>query len=288
MVVQIEQPTLQRQPGLDFDARLTVPHVRENFEFASNRHPVRVTDLGSRLKHLRTQRKKLAQAAAHERVARGVGQRMDGGHPIVAGEGNRSLFYRFSKRLIDVAGSVALLVVLSPLLLLTLLVLMVTTRGRPIFVQTRIGHRGRRFPMLKFRTMHLNADKIQAAVQNEKDGPIFKNRRDPRITRIGRILRKTSIDEMPQLLNVLAGHMSLVGPRPPVEKEVRKYEPWQHRRLAVKPGITCLWQVSGRSEIGFQDWVRMDLWYLNHQSLRTDLQLLLKTPLSVISCRGAY
>ena len=102
---------------------------------------------------------------------------------------------------------------------------------------------------------------------NEKDGPIFKNRRDPRITRIGRLLRSTSIDEMPQLFNVLAGSMSLVGPRPPVAKEVEKYEPWQRRRLAVKPGLTCLWQVSGRSEVGFEDWVRMDLWYVKNQSL---------------------
>ena len=112
---------------------------------------------------------------------------------------------------------------------------------------------------------------MQVEVKNEKDGPIFKNRRDPRITRIGRILRNTSIDEMPQLFNVLAGHMALVGPRPPVEKEVRKYEPWQFGRLAVMPGLTCLWQVSGRSEIGFEEWVRMDLWYSRIRTFRPTL-----------------
>jgi lipopolysaccharide/colanic/teichoic acid biosynthesis glycosyltransferase len=112
--------------------------------------------------------------------------------------------------------------------------------------------------MWKFRTMRLDADKVQHLVQNEKDGPIFKNRRDPRITRIGRFLRSTSIDETPQLISVLLGDMSLVGPRPPIAKEVAVYQPWQRQRLAVKPGLTCLWQVSGRSEIGFEQWVRMD------------------------------
>src|SRR5207244_3713034 len=107
---------------------------------------------------------------------------------------------------------------------------------------------------------------------------------DPRITRLGRFLRSTSIDEMPQLLNVLRGEMSLVGPRPPVAKEVVRYEAWQRRRLAVKPGLTCLWQVSGRCEVGFEDWVRMDLWYLENQTLWTDAKLLVKTPLKVLSC----
>ena len=142
--------------------------------------------------------------------------------------------------------------------------------------------------MIKFRTMRLDADKLQHVVKNEKDGPIFKNRRDPRITRIGRLLRSTSIDEMPQLFNVLSGSMSLVGPRPPVAKEVVQYQPWQRRRLSVQPGLTCLWQVSGRSEIGFEEWVRMDLWYVRNQSFLTDLKLLARTPVSVVSGRGAY
>ena len=134
--------------------------------------------------------------------------------------------------------------------------------------------------MYKFRTMVLNALELQARVANEKQGPIFKNFADPRVTRIGRFLRSFSIDEMPQLLNVILGQMSLVGPRPPLACEVAKYEPWQLQRLAVKPGLTCLWQVSGRSEVSFAQWVEMDLWYLENQGVATDLNLLLRTPVT--------
>lgn len=203
-------------------------------------------------------------------------------------EGNESLAYRAAKRACDVLGAVVLLILFAPIMLTALIVLAISTRGRPIFVQDRVGLCGRRFRMYKFRTMVLDAAKKQHLVANEKDGPIFKNRRDPRITPLGAFLRSTSIDEMPQLINVLLGQMSLVGPRPPVPGEVAKYQPWQLRRLAVKPGLTCLWQISGRSEIGFDDWVRMDVWYLRNQNLATDLRLLAKTPLSVISRRGAY
>lgn len=202
--------------------------------------------------------------------------------------GNRSLLYLFTKRVLDVMGASVLIVLFSPILLITFLVLLATTRGKPMFRQTRIGECGRKFSLYKFRSMVLNADKIQSQVQNEKDGPIFKNRHDPRITPLGMILRKFSIDEMPQLFNVLGGDMSLVGPRPPVEPEVLKYEDWQFRRLAVKPGLTCLWQISGRSEIGFTQWVRMDLWYIDSQSLLLDLVLLFKTPTAILSGRGAY
>jgi lipopolysaccharide/colanic/teichoic acid biosynthesis glycosyltransferase len=207
---------------------------------------------------------------------------------IVAPLGNRSASYLVAKRLFDIAGALGLLLVLGPIMLTTLVVLSITTKGRPLFFQERIGFCGRRFRMVKFRTMRLDAEKLQQVMTNEKDGPIFKNRRDPRITRIGRFLRGTSIDEMPQLFNVLGGSMSLVGPRPPVAKEVALYEPWQRRRLAVQPGLTCLWQISGRSEIAFEQWVRMDLWYLRNQNFWTDLTLLVRTPLSVISGRGAY
>jgi lipopolysaccharide/colanic/teichoic acid biosynthesis glycosyltransferase len=228
------------------------------------------------------------RAPAHERISL-ARHGLENDRPLVEPEGNRAPFYLAAKRTLDIAGGLALLIFLSPVLLATLAVLLVTTRGRPFFVQERIGYLGRRFPMIKFRTMRLDADKLQHIVANEhSSGPIFKNRADPRITRIGRILRKTSIDELPQLVNVLLGHMSLVGPRPPVAKEVARYEPWQRRRLAVKPGLTCLWQISGRSEIGFADWVRMDLWYLKHQSLWTDVKLLLATPWAVLTCRGAY
>jgi lipopolysaccharide/colanic/teichoic acid biosynthesis glycosyltransferase len=214
--------------------------------------------------------------------------RLQAGEPFVAPEGNTRWAYRLGKRAIDLCGALVLLVLLAPLMLTVLVVLTITTRGRPLFVQQRVGYRGQRFQMYKFRTMRLDAERVQHLVANQQQGPIFKNRRDPRITRIGFWLRRTSIDETPQLINVLLGQMSLVGPRPPLPNEVACYQPWQRRRLAVKPGLTCLWQVSGRSDVGFEDWVRMDLWYTRHQSLATDLKLLVKTPLSVLSCRGAY
>ena len=202
--------------------------------------------------------------------------------------GNLTWQYQLSKRLIDVLGGMVLLVSFGPLMLVSLVVLTITTRGRPIFSQRRVGRNGREFTLYKFRTMYLNAEQRRDLVANEKSGPVFKNRLDPRITPLGRLLRQTSIDEMPQLINVLRGEMSLVGPRPPLPKEVALYQAWQRQRLLVKPGLTCLWQVSGRSEIEFDDWVRMDIWYIRNQSVATDLQLLLRTPLSVLSCRGAY
>jgi lipopolysaccharide/colanic/teichoic acid biosynthesis glycosyltransferase len=208
--------------------------------------------------------------------------------PTILAEGNHSAEYQAVKRFLDIIGSLVLLIILSPILLTVLAILAVATRGKPLFCQERVGHCGRRFRMYKFRTMRRDADKLQHLVPNEKDGPIFKSRCDPRVTRLGRWLRKTSIDEMPQLVSVLLGDMSLVGPRPPVPKEVAQYKAWQRRRLAVKPGLTCLWQVSGRSDVGFEDWVRMDIWYLRNQSLLTDLKLLVRTPLKVLMCKGAY
>ena len=209
--------------------------------------------------------------------------------PLISPEGNGSRAYQALKRSFDIAGAAALVILLSPILLTTLMVLTFTTKGRPVFIQERIGYLGKKFPMIKFRTMRLDAEKVQHQVQNQhKDGPIFKNKIDPRITKLGRILWKTSIDELPQLFNVLAGHMSLVGPRPPIAKEVVQYKVWQRRRLAIKPGLTCLWQVSGRSEVGFENWVRMDIWYAKNQTFWTDLWLLVKTPWTVITGRGAY
>lgn len=215
-------------------------------------------------------------------------RRLAAGREFVAPEGNRSVGYQQAKRALDVAGALALLGLLGPVMLAVYAVLYVTTGGRPIYRQVRIGHLGRPFTILKFRTMRPDAEQVQHTVGNEQAGPVFKNRRDPRITCLGRWLRKTSLDETPQLVNVLRGEMSLVGPRPPIGREVARYEPWQRRRLSVKPGLTCLWQVSGRNEIQFEDWIRMDLWYVLHQTIWTDLVLLLRTPLSVITCRGAY
>ncbi|MEX2016145.1 MAG: sugar transferase, partial [Candidatus Hydrogenedentales bacterium] len=214
--------------------------------------------------------------------------RLQAGQPIVEPAGCRSMAYRVPKRLLDIAGAIVAIVLLLPMLIPVFVVLLITTRGRPFYTQERVGYCGRRFKMIKFRTMRLDADKLRHLVANEKDGPIFKAKRDPRITRVGRWLRKSSIDELPQLLNVLVGDMSLVGPRPALAKEVAQYAPWQRRRFCVMPGLTCLWQVSGRSDIGFEQWVRMDLWYVQHQSLWTDIKLLLRTPWCVISMRGAY
>lgn len=225
-------------------------------------------------------------AVAH--VSNALDRWIHHGQDLVAPQGNRTPTYLAIKRGFDILGAALLLVAFSPVLLVTFLALCVTTRGRPFFVQDRVGLCGRKFRMIKFRTMVLDATARQHLVRNEAKGPVFKNRRDPRITRLGRILRSTSIDELPQLLHVLCGQMSLVGPRPPVPAEVVKYEPWQRQRLSVKPGLTCLWQVSGRCEVGFVDWVRMDLWYVRHQGLWTDLKLLVKTPWSVISRKGAY
>jgi lipopolysaccharide/colanic/teichoic acid biosynthesis glycosyltransferase len=214
---------------------------------------------------------------------------LDANIAIVEAAGNHHPAYVISKRVLDIVGASIGLLLFSPLLIGVTLILLVTTKGKPFFIQNRIGYRGKHFPMIKFRTMRLDADQVQHTVANEHaSGPIFKNKTDPRITKIGRWLRRTSIDEAPQLLNVLVGHMSLVGPRPPVLKEVKQYEMWHRRRLAVKPGLTCLWQVSGRSEIGFEDWIRMDLWYVKHQSFWVDLKLIALTPYTVLTCRGAY
>lgn len=209
--------------------------------------------------------------------------------PLVQPAGNRNRFYLGLRRTGDIVGASLLLILFSPILATVWVVLWFTTGGKPMFAQTRVGECGRHFSMLKFRTMRLDAEKVQAQVQNQHDnGPIFKNRQDPRITWIGRFLRSTSIDEMPQLFNVLQGHMTLVGPRPPIPREVEQYKAWQLARLSIKPGLTCLWQVSGRSEIGFDDWCRMDIWYMRNQNVLTDANLLWKTPLSVLSRRGAY
>ena len=235
----------------------------------------------------RDSRRRYVQTSATQDISLAQ-KRFEANEPIVCAAGNLSPGYALAKRTMDIVGAAVGIVLLSPVIVTTFLVLTLTTRGKAVFAQERIGLQGRRFQMYKFRTMRFDAERLQEEITNEQDGPIFKNRRDPRITRFGGVLRRLSIDEMPQLFNVLAGQMSLVGPRPPVAKEVVHYEPWQRERLAVRPGLTCLWQVSGRSDVGFEDWVRMDIWYVKNQGLRTDLILLAKTPLAVLSCRGAY
>jgi len=193
------------------------------------------------------------------------------------------------KRLFDLVASGGALLVLSPLLLVVAILVKVTSRGPVLFRQARVGQHGREFHMLKFRSMVVDAERLKAMLmaRNEQTGPVFKMARDPRITRFGRFIRKYSIDELPQLLNVLRGEMSIVGPRPPVPNEVSKYEAWQRRRLSVRPGLTCVWQVSGRNSVSFDEWMYLDMQYIDHWSLAHDFELILKTVPVVLTGRGA-
>jgi exopolysaccharide biosynthesis polyprenyl glycosylphosphotransferase len=202
----------------------------------------------------------------------------------------RGFYLRFGKRLIDMVGAVLALALHSPLLIFAALAIKIESRGPVFYRSTRIGKNGRPFTFLKLRSMVDGADRRRHHVVhlNEADGPVFKISNDPRVTRVGRFLRVTSIDEIPQFLNVLRGEMSLVGPRPPLPAEVSQYEPWQLHRLDVLPGITCLWQISGRSRIGFQEWMRLDLEYIKHRSFLLDLKILLRTIPAVLSRDGAY
>ncbi|WP_422723937.1 exopolysaccharide biosynthesis polyisoprenyl-phosphate hexose-1-phosphate transferase EpsZ [Hyalangium rubrum] len=193
------------------------------------------------------------------------------------------------KRLFDIIASAAALLALSPLLVTVALIIKATSRGPIFFKQQRVGLHGKTFNMLKFRSMVVNAEELKAKLEamNEQTGPVFKIKNDPRITPIGRFIRKYSIDELPQLLNVLRGEMSVVGPRPPLPKEVEKYAAWQRRRLSVRPGLTCIWQVSGRNQISFEEWMYLDMQYIDNWTLLTDLSLILKTVPVVVTGRGA-
>jgi exopolysaccharide biosynthesis polyprenyl glycosylphosphotransferase len=195
-----------------------------------------------------------------------------------------------AKRACDVVVSALGLLALLPLFAVVAAAIKATSPGPVIFRQERIGLRGRPFTLLKFRTMCTGADLMLEDLRdrNEADGPLFKLRQDPRVTRVGAVLRRYSIDELPQLWNVLRGEMSLVGPRPPLAGEVALYEEWQHDRLEVRPGITGLWQVSGRSELSFEDYVRLDLFYVENWSIAYDLFILSKTVPLLVSTRGAY
>ena len=195
------------------------------------------------------------------------------------------------KRLIDLLASLAAIVVLSPVFFLVALAIKLTSPGPMIFSQTRVGRYGRHFKFFKFRSMYQDAEARKAALlaQNEsQDGVIFKMKDDPRITPVGRFIRKFSLDELPQLFNVLIGDMSLVGPRPPVPSEVREYTLEVRKRLNVIPGITCIWQVSGRSDIPFNEQVRLDKEYIGNRSFWRDIVILFKTVPAILSGKGAY
>jgi exopolysaccharide biosynthesis polyprenyl glycosylphosphotransferase len=195
------------------------------------------------------------------------------------------------KGIFDRVGAAALLVLLSPLMLAAAAVIKLSSRGPVLFRQERCGLRGRVFTMNKFRSMVSDAEQRRAELMafNEMDGPVFKIAKDPRVTGIGRFLRRTSLDELPQLVNVLKGEMSLVGPRPLPVNEVRQFkDAWQRRRLSMKPGLTCLWQIAGRNTIGFEEWMRLDLQYIDSWSLWLDLKILLKTIPVVLMGKGAH
>lgn len=198
--------------------------------------------------------------------------------------------YRRRKRLLDIFGSLLLILLNAPLMLAIVALIKLTSRGPVLYTAERIGLCGKSFRFFKFRSMYLDADKRLAEVMdsNEKDGPIFKMHDDPRITRIGRILRHMSMDELPQLFNVLRGDMSLVGPRPPLPNEVAKYNAYAMERLSVRPGMTCYWQIMGRSNLSFDEWMELDHKYLEEMGVITDLKILLKTPFAVLKGDGAY
>lgn len=194
------------------------------------------------------------------------------------------------KRALDIAGATAGLAVFAPLMAAIALAVKLDSKGPATFCQKRGGHGGKPFTLYKFRTMVIDAEAQKAALRkfNERSGPVFKMKNDPRITRLGRFLRKTSLDELPQLLNVIKGDMGLVGPRPLPVEEDRGYEQWQRARLDVKPGLTCFWQVTSRDESCFDSWVRLDLKYVRKHSFWTDFKLILQTIPAVLMRKGAH
>lgn len=187
--------------------------------------------------------------------------------------------YKFFKRVIDIVCSLSGLLLLSPVLIIVSILIKLESDGPIIFSQDRIGYKGQKFKMYKFRSMVVNAEELKKklAERNEMSGPMFKMKNDPRVTKVGKFIRKTSIDELPQLINILKGEMSLVGPRPSLPKEVKEFEPWMMEKLEVKPGLTCYWQVSGRNDIDFEDWMKLDIKYVRERSFCLDMKLIFKT-----------
>ncbi len=202
----------------------------------------------------------------------------------------KEVSYASAKRVFDVVVSCALLLIALPIMLITAIAIKITSRGPVFFKQVRVGEGGRFFWCYKFRSMCTDAEskKDQLMHLNEASGPVFKIKNDPRVTRVGSIIRKLSVDELPQFFNVLKGEMSVVGPRPPVLREVEEYTAFERGRLAVKPGITCLWQVSGRSNISFERWVQLDLDYIETMSLKNDVRILIRTVPAVLKGSGAH
>lgn len=201
----------------------------------------------------------------------------------------KSWCYFFLKRLFDIIFSIFWILVFTPLFLIVSLIVVCTSKGHALYISERIGKNGKPFLMIKFRTMVKGADDMIEDVKNlnETNGPTFKAEDDPRITKFGHFLRKTSIDELPQLFNILVGQMSFVGPRPPLRREVEQYDDFAKLRLTAKPGLTCIWQCSGRNNIEFDEWMKLDVEYLQKRSLIFDFWIILKTIPAVISQKGA-
>ncbi|OOM75810.1 UDP-N-acetylgalactosamine-undecaprenyl-phosphate N-acetylgalactosaminephosphotransferase [Clostridium puniceum] len=198
---------------------------------------------------------------------------------ILKGQIKYKKLYEFLKRIIDIICSSIGLIVLMPILLVVAIIIKIESKGPIIFEQDRVGKYGKVFKMYKFRSMVSNAEELKEklADENERTGPMFKMKNDPRVTHIGKFIRKTSIDELPQLVNILKGEMSIVGPRPSLLKEVKQFEDWMLKRLNVKPGLTCYWQVAGRNDIEFEEWMKLDVKYVNERNILIDSILILKT-----------
>lgn len=201
----------------------------------------------------------------------------------------RGFAYELMKRFIDILGAVFGIILLLPLFIIVSLAIKIESAGPALFIQKRCGKDGRIFKMYKFRSMVCNAEEKLSDLMhmNEMSGPVFKIRDDPRITKVGNFIRRTSIDELPQLVNVLKGDMSLVGPRPPIDREVLKYTEYEKQRLLIKPGLTCYWQVSGRNDIDFDEWVNLDIKYIMERNLWVDIKLILKTVLVLFGDKNA-
>jgi lipopolysaccharide/colanic/teichoic acid biosynthesis glycosyltransferase len=203
---------------------------------------------------------------------------------------NRQKKYFFIKRIFDILFSILALFVLLPLLLATMIAIKLDSRGKVIFSQQRTGKNGKPFILYKFRSMYEGAelDREYLNDQNEMDGPVFKISKDPRMTKVGRVIRKYSIDELPQLINIIRGEMSIVGPRPLVLYETEKFTDYENKRHLVKPGLTCYWQIGGRNTLSFQEWIYLDLKYITEMSLKTDIKLIFKTIKVVVMKKGAF
>ncbi len=201
-----------------------------------------------------------------------------------------AFYERVGKRALDLALGSAAFVLTLPLVGLAAAAIKLESKGPVFHRAVRVGRDGRKFTFLKLRSMQVGAEELRGLLLhlNEAQGPAFKLHNDPRVTRVGRLLRKMSLDELPQLLHVLQGHMSLVGPRPPFPEEVERYQPWMLKRLSVRPGLTCLWQIRGRSDLSFEEWMRLDIEYVERLSFGLDLKILILTVPAVLSARGAY